>query len=436
MSDKNIKDEKWLGAMKDRLDGYPSEGARPFDWSKLDAVQPDAAGASAGKASGPRRRWIAWTSAAAVAAAACLALVVTLRAPSVKPVAAPSLAEAAAPVEEPAQQEPIDEKVGGVNAAVERSVKSSHPSAPVHRISAPEAEGQQKVALASEESQSPAAEALQEKRSDSRKDSIAENQASETVTRNLEKMDYKKYEDYFAEDEAVPSRKGLRAHTSLALAAGNSLSSSSIQGVRMMSSLDKIERLYSSSLSSADEESDASATYLKSLPNSNATASSVALEGMTYEYAYDIPLVLMLSARYYLENKLFIESGLTYTRLGTTVMNGRSVVTNKQNFHYIGLPLEAGWSFVDTRYFTSYVAAGAMAEKCVYATNNGSRIDVKPMQYAILARAGAQVNIIRQLGLFVEPGFTYYFKDGSEYHTARKESPATFTVTGGLRFTL
>jgi len=403
MSDKNIKDEKWLGAMKDRLDGYPSEGAGPFDWSKLDAVQPDAAGASAGKASGPRRRWIAWTSAAAVVAAACLALVVTLRVPSVKPVAAPSLAEAAAPVEEP-----------------------------VHL----EAEEQQKAALASGESQSPAAEALQEKRSCSRKDSVAGNQAPETVTSNFEKMDYKTYEDYFAEDEDVHSRKGLRSHTSLAIAAGNSLSSSSIQGVRMMYSLDKIERLYSSSLSSADDASDASATYLKSLPNSNATASSVALEGMTYEYAYDIPLILMLSARYYLGDRLFIESGLTYTRLGTTVMNGRSVVTNKQYFHYIGLPLEAGWSFVDTRYFTSYVAAGAMAEKCVYATNNGSRIDVKPMQYAIIARAGAQVNIIRQLGLFVEPGFTYYFKDGSEYHTARKESPATFTVTGGFRFTL
>ena len=313
--------------MKDRLDGYPSEGAGPFDWSKLDAVQPDAAGASAGKASGPRRRWIAWTSAAAVVAAACLALVVTLRVPSVKPVAAPSLAEAAAPVEEP-----------------------------VHL----EAEEQQKAALASGESQSPAAEALQEKRSCSRKDSVAGNQAPETVTSNFEKMDYKTYEDYFAEDEDVHSRKGLRSHTSLAIAAGNSLSSSSIQGVRMMYSLDKIERLYSSSLSSADDASDASATYLKSLPNSNATASSVALEGMTYEYAYDIPLILMLSARYYLGDRLFIESGLTYTRLGTTVMNGRSVVTNKQYFHYIGLPLEAGWSFVDTRYFTSYVAAGAM----------------------------------------------------------------------------
>ena len=202
-----------------------------------------------------------------------------------------------------------------------------------------------------------------------------------------------------------------------------------------MSSLNEIESLYASSISS-DDVDDVTAVYLKSLRYSNATASSVALEGMTYDYAYDIPLVAMLSARAYFGDRLFIESGLTYTRLGTTVLNGRSVVTNKQYFHYAGLPLEAGWAFVDTRYFTSYVAAGAQVEKCVYATNNGSKISVKPLQFSMIARAGAQFNIIRQLGIFVEPGFTYYFNDGSNYHTARKESPATFTVTGGLRFTL
>ena len=433
--DNNIKrNGQWLDAMKDRLDGYPSEGAKPFDWSRLEAAEPAAVGKSAADgASKPRRRWIAWGSAAAAAVAACLALVFVLNAPRGN---APAVL-ASAPAVQPE-----------ATAAVSTAEVAAAPQVvkPKTIVAVKRATGERPALLAEasapERQEALTSEKVPENEKQEENGKVQDAEMAESApdvalneSRTEEKVDYKHYEDYFAEAEAVSTRRKSEARTEMGIAAGNSVSSASIQGMRMMSSLDKIERLYSSSTLS-DDDVDAASSYLKGLAVSNVNATSVALEGMTYDYAYDVPVIVKLSGRMFLGSRIFIETGLTYTRLGTTVINSRSVVTNKQRFHYLGVPVEAGWAFVDTRYFTSYISAGAMAEKCVYAVNNDSKVNVKPMQYSLLARVGAQFNPFEHLGIFVEPGFTYYFNDGSDYHTSRKENPAAFTVTAGLRFTL
>ena len=47
---------------------------------------------------------------------------------------------------------------------------------------------------------------------------------------------------------------------------------------------------------------------------------------------------------------------------------------------------------------------------------------------------GAQVNFTRQIGLYIEPGIAYYFDDGSDIETFRKEHPLNFNLQLGLRF--
>ena len=50
--------------------------------------------------------------------------------------------------------------------------------------------------------------------------------------------------------------------------------------------------------------------------------------------------------------------------------------------------------------------------------------------------AGVQVNITPQIGLYAEPGIAYYFDDGSDVETIRKEHPLNFNLQVGLRFSL
>ena len=55
--------------------------------------------------------------------------------------------------------------------------------------------------------------------------------------------------------------------------------------------------------------------------------------------------------------------------------------------------------------------------------------------YRIKAAVGAQFNATDHVGLYVEPGVSYFFDDGSKVQTIRKERPCNFNLQAGLRFT-
>lgn len=50
-------------------------------------------------------------------------------------------------------------------------------------------------------------------------------------------------------------------------------------------------------------------------------------------------------------------------------------------------------------------------------------VKVKPLQWSLSAAAGAQFKITEKLGIYAEPGVVYYFDDGSNVNTIRKEHP-------------
>lgn len=88
---------------------------------------------------------------------------------------------------------------------------------------------------------------------------------------------------------------------------------------------------------------------------------------------------------------------------------------------------------MDTRHFTFYVSAGGAVEKCVYGKLGSEKQTVKPVQWSVLGNVGAQYNLSSRWGLYVEPGVSYYFDDGSPVQTIRKERPCSFTLQAGLR---
>lgn len=146
------------------------------------------------------------------------------------------------------------------------------------------------------------------------------------------------------------------------------------------------------------------------------------------------PLTFGFSVRKRLPKGFSVETGLMYTYLASDVEFAGSEKVS-QKLHYLGIPLRANWNFVDKKAFTMYVSAGGAMEKCVYGKIGSKDETVKPLQFSVMGAVGAQYNISNRVGIYVEPGVSYFFDDGSEVQTIRKENPCNFTLQGGIRLT-
>ena len=147
------------------------------------------------------------------------------------------------------------------------------------------------------------------------------------------------------------------------------------------------------------------------------------------------PISFGLSVRKGLAKGFSVETGLTYTLLSSDVeMSGGNALID-QKLHYIGIPVRANWNFFDKDRFTLYVAAGGMIEKCVYGKLGSEKQTVKPVQLSVAGAVGAQFNATKHVGIYVEPGVAYFFDDGSNVQTIRKETPCNFNIQAGIRFT-
>lgn len=165
------------------------------------------------------------------------------------------------------------------------------------------------------------------------------------------------------------------------------------------------------------------------------------------------PFVLGLSVSVPLTNRWAFTTGLTYTRLSTEIESGseESYFVTSQRLHYVGVPLQASYTFFRSRPLNVYVTAGGEIEKCVkgeqntvfnvdetYRSSAGNRTDLGKglWQLSFNASAGFQFNITKNMGLYFEPGVAYYVSDGSSLPSIRHDKPWQFNMQGGLRFSI
>ena len=141
------------------------------------------------------------------------------------------------------------------------------------------------------------------------------------------------------------------------------------------------------------------------------------------------PVRIGLSLRYRLDTRWSIETGLSYTRLSsdiTTIIEDVTTVT-EQRLNYIGLPLNISYELWRSRYFGLYVFGGGMIEKC---------LDASPWQFSLNIGAGAEYKLTNYFSLYTEPGFGYYFKDGSTTPTIYQDHPLNLNLSLGLRLNI
>ncbi|MCD8165010.1 MAG: PorT family protein [Bacteroides sp.] len=171
------------------------------------------------------------------------------------------------------------------------------------------------------------------------------------------------------------------------------------------------------------------------------------------DYNHRQPVTVGISVRKELSREFSLETGLMYTFLSSDAsIDNEYVKKQEQKLHYLGIPLKANWTFWEKSRFSLYVSGGGMVEKSIAgetgyvftqagkemnageSTYKNSDLKVKELQWSLSAAAGVQYHINRYMGLYVEPGVAYYFDDGSDVQTIRKERPFNFNLQVGFRF--
>lgn len=62
-------------------------------------------------------------------------------------------------------------------------------------------------------------------------------------------------------------------------------------------------------------------------------------------------------------------------------------------------------------------------------------LHTKPFPFSV-NDAGIQLNITDMVGVYVEPGLSYYFDDGTDIKTIYKDKPLNLNLNFELRFTI
>lgn len=148
---------------------------------------------------------------------------------------------------------------------------------------------------------------------------------------------------------------------------------------------------------------------------------------------HKLPISAGFSIRKNLPKGFSVETGLVYTFLASDILYEGAVQETSQKLHYLGIPLRANWNFIDKNKFIFYVSAGGTVEKCIYGKRGSEDLSIDPVQLSVLAAIGAQYNIGKHFGIYLEPGISYFFDNGSDIRTIRTDNPCNFTLQAGLR---
>ncbi len=167
------------------------------------------------------------------------------------------------------------------------------------------------------------------------------------------------------------------------------------------------------------------------------------------EYKHHLPVRIGLNIAYALSDRLSLESGVSYTRLSSDMKDGTSTnfISGSQNLDYVGIPLSLKYKALSYGAFDLYASTGILAEQCVNGKTSKDfviegnvkkteqqNIHSRPLQLSANAAVGLQFKIADNIGIYAEPGLSYFFDDNSSLNTIYKEKPLNFNLNIGFRY--
>lgn len=148
------------------------------------------------------------------------------------------------------------------------------------------------------------------------------------------------------------------------------------------------------------------------------------------------PLRLGVSARIPVWNRLYLNTGLEYSRYAssfTYLLMGEKT----QVAQYLGLPLRLDWVFPLGKRFDAYAGAGMQADYCLSVRRGGVSVRRDGIALSLGAAAGVQLNLTQNVGLYAEPRLSWRVPTGATgYQTYRTRHPWMFSVSAGVRINI
>ena len=164
---------------------------------------------------------------------------------------------------------------------------------------------------------------------------------------------------------------------------------------------------------------------------------------------HDKPITFGLSVAKSLGVNWSLKTGLQYSLLKSdfTLGAGAYYIHRDQKVHYLGIPLQVSYKWIDVRNWSAYSSLGGALHIPIYSKAKERYVvgDTTPytndwhftpsLQWSIGTSFGVQYKFAPKWGVYIEPSFNWYVPNGSTIHTIWTEHPFSFTIPFGVRFT-
>lgn len=164
---------------------------------------------------------------------------------------------------------------------------------------------------------------------------------------------------------------------------------------------------------------------------------------------HDKPITFGLSVTKSLGINWSLKTGLQYSLLKSdfTLGEGAYYIYRNQKVHYLGIPLQVSYKWIDVKNWSAYSALGGALHIPIYSKANERYVVggttpytndchfTPSLQWSIGTSIGVQYKFAPKWGVYIEPSFNWYVPNGSSIHTIWTEHPFSFTIPFGIRFT-
>lgn len=148
---------------------------------------------------------------------------------------------------------------------------------------------------------------------------------------------------------------------------------------------------------------------------------------MQKEYVHDLPLSFGLNARYWLSDRLSVESGLEYSYLHSRLDDIHTVM------HFAGIPLRVDYSLFNAGPVEFYTGIGGKVEKCLKASLGGMRVKERDLQWSGSFNVGVRSTLSKNAWIYFQPDISYYFTR-TNLTSYRTENRLGLNLRAGILF--
>ena len=184
--------------------------------------------------------------------------------------------------------------------------------------------------------------------------------------------------------------------------------------------------------------SPAAASYMRN----GARMAPMYLTNYEEEADHRLPLAFGLNVRLPMTDRLWVESGLSYSIVSSTFTHRLNAITttDEQRLYYVGIPVNVGYNIWQTGRLKTYVSGGVQGDVCVKSTMDSQTgkgaFDRDRMQFSFTLSAGVEYELLPHSSLYFQPGFSYYPDNGSRLQNIFKEKPLLPSLQFGVRYSL